>query len=362
VTAMIHRIEVPPFYCPIAPGMHPKLHEVEVRSIDWATAVGLCPDAGHRARLKGTKSAEFYAGMTPEGIEEHLEIAAEWVYWGFSFDDAWCDEGSVMRRPDRFIHQAARVLRILETLDVRLCSDDPHLLALHDLAVRYQQRATPVQMRRWVAAHRLWLFGVVQQNTHRAQNTRLDTNDYLAIRLHDCGGPPTQSMYEFVNGLEVPGHEMDSPAVRAITEAFWMIAAWDNDRVSRHKELLGQKDDYNIINVVQRQYGCSLEQATDEAIAMRDRTLCLFLRLRDQLMPRASLSLQNYLTTLGHGIRSNIDWSLNVPRYNTVYYNPAHTSATTRIELSGSCVDKPSDSSLKPPPFPSIAWWWEQLS
>lgn len=103
MTLTEQRVELPPFYCPIAPVMHPEVGEVEARSIEWATRIGLCPDQRRRQRLKGTRSAEFYAGMTPEGITERLEIAAQWVYWGFSFDDSWCDEGAVKTRPGPFL-------------------------------------------------------------------------------------------------------------------------------------------------------------------------------------------------------------------------------------------------------------------
>lgn len=376
MTVTAQHIELPAFYCPIAPVTHPQLAEVEAASLDWATRVGLCPDERSLQYLKDTRSAEFYGGMTPEGITNHLEIAAQWVYWGFSFDDAWCDDQGARARFGPFVHQVGRMLRTLETLDVRLCDDDPHLLALHDLAVRYHSRATPVQMQRWVSAHRLWLLGVIRQNAHRAEQAErgpIGIDDFLSIRIHDCGGPPTQSMYEFVNGLEVPGAEMDSPAVRAITEAFWMVAAADNDRVSRYKEILGHDDSYNLIDVVRHNLGCSFEDAAAEAIALRDRTMTLFLALRSRIAASASTPLRSYLAALCHGIRSNIDWSLRVPRYTKVANGtgPAGSGrsgrsegsegAPIRIEFSGRCTADPSYGSLDPRSFPTIAWWWDQL-
>lgn len=376
MTVTAQRIELPAFYCPIPPAMHPLLEQVKAASLDWAAGMGLCPDDWSRRRLEGTRSAELYAGMTPEGIATHLEIAAQWVYWGFSFDDTWCDEeGEPDSGAGRFgplVHQTGRVLRVLETLDARLCGGDPHLTALHDLAIRYRGHATPVQMQRWVNGQRLWLLGVIRQNAHRAAGGPLGIDDFLSIRIHDCGGPPTQSMYEFVNGLEVPGAEMDSPAVRAITEAFWLVAASDNDRVSRYKETLGHGDDHNLIDVVQRNLGCSFEDAAAEAIALRDRAMTLFLALRHRIASSASTALRSYLTALGHGIRSNIDWSLRVPRYAKVGGSddrseaagpaePGVDGAAVHIEFSGRCTDDPSHGSLDPRSFPTIAWWWDQL-
>jgi hypothetical protein len=357
---VVYQVEIAPFFCPIDPAMHSQVRHVEQASADWAMRIGLCQTEAQLARWRGTNSAAFYAGMTPQGIVECLQVAADWVYWGFSFDDHRCDEGANAIDPARFVPVASRLLRILETQDAALCGRDPYLVGLCDLARRYRKLGTAVQTRRWITAHHLWLFGVIQQNTHRAHGGPTSVDDYIATRLHDCGGPPTQAMYEFVNGPEIPGSEMDSPSVRAITELFWLIAGLDNDRVSRHKEILGQRDTYNLVDVIARCDNRCEHDATQQMIAYRDRLMCLFLRLRNQLTPGASAPLRTYLTSLEHGIRSNIDWSLTVPRYNTLYADDGITQ-TARITLTGRCTEQPTDESLEPLPWPSVAWWWTQL-
>jgi hypothetical protein len=358
--SVVYQVEIAPFFCPIDPVMHPCVRDVEEASGDWAMQIGLCRTEAQLARWRGTRSAAFYAGMTPQGIVEHLQVAVDWVYWGFSFDDHRCDEGAIAIDPTRFVPVAARLLRILETQDNALCGRDPYLLGLCDLARRYRELGTAVQARRWVTANHVWLSGVIQQNTHRSHGGPRSADDYIATRLYDCGGAPTQAMFEFVNGAEIPGSEMDSPPVRAITELFWLIAALDNDRVSRYKEILGQRDAYNLVDVIARCENRSEHDATEQMISYRDRLMCLFLRLRDQLAQDASGPLRTYLTSLGHGIRSNIDWSLTVPRYNTLYANDGITR-TARIALASRCVDQPTDDSMEPLPWPSVAWWWTHL-
>jgi hypothetical protein len=168
-------------------------------------------------------------------------------------------------------------------------------------------------------------------------------------------------MYEFVNGAEIPRSEMDSPTIRAITQLFWLIAAPDNDRVSRYKEILGQGDAYNIADAIARCENRCIHDAAEQMIAYRDRLMCLFLRLRDQLIQNVSATLRTYLQALGHGIRSNIDWSLTVPRYKTLYAEDGVTR-TGQITLVSRCVEQPTDESMEPPPWPSVAWWWTQLA
>lgn len=376
-TAPEHDVEIPPFFCPVDPAMHPDVDLVHERSAQWAQRIGLVRTGTELERWYATASAEFYGGMVPNAPTEHFQIAANWVYWGFAFDDAHCDEqgragdappdeqgpangGETARTSADLVHLAGRILRVLDTGDESLCLGDRYLLGLCDLARSYRQLGTPVQVQRWINAHRHWLFGVVQQNAHRATGGPRSVDEFFLTRLHDCGGPPTQSMFEFANASEVPGAELHSPRVRALTESFWMIAAMDNDVVSRHKELLSQRDAHNVVDVLARCHGVDEGEALRTATAHRDRLMTLFLRLREQAWPTASGPLRTYLEALRNGIRSNIDWSLRTSRYTTVYAEDGVTKSA-RIRFRGHCHDTPADSAPTPLPIPSIAWWWTQL-
>lgn len=96
-----------------------------------------------------------------------------------------------------------------------------------------------------------------------------------------------------------------------------------------------------------------------DAVAMRDRLMHLFLRLREQMLPQASQELRSYLICLGNAIRGNIDWQLKVPRYTSLsdYSSPPILGQT----FSAECIDKP-DISNAPLPFPAISWWWDYLN
>jgi hypothetical protein len=355
-------VEVHPFFCPIDPATHPDEDLVAQRSGEWASAVGLVADEAELRRWLSSTSADFYGGMVPHADTDGYQLATDWVYWGFYFDDAHCDQGTNLTSPHRVVPVAARLLRMLDSGDERLCAGNRYLLGLCDLARRYQKFATPTQYDRWVTAQRRWLFGVVQQTTRRAAGMVPTLDDYLLTRLHEAGGPPTQSMFEVANRAEIPGSEMDSPPVRAITEAFWMIASLDNDLVSRHREVLEQQDRYNAVDIIARELSLPEEAATVELVRLRDRIMLLFLALRNQLAATASLPLRTYLDTLGHGIRANIDWSLRTPRYEWLRPKDGPSGAEVRLRYRGTCTDTPSDARLAAPPLASVAWWWSQLS
>jgi hypothetical protein len=221
---------VPPFYCPVPPVIQSQFDELADSSTKWAKRMGICPDQRHHARVIASGSAEFAARTAPHGSTDRLRIYADVVHWAFAFDDVRCDGQDLTE----LISLVARLLRMLDGVNDRLCGDDPFRVALHDIALRFQDCATTAQMRRWVEAHRQWLFGVIQINAKSRPDRALDLDEYMIARFHDGGGPVVTTMMEAMElgpGRDVPGDEMDSPVVRALTEACWTIAIWDNDRI-----------------------------------------------------------------------------------------------------------------------------------
>ena len=354
-------VELPPFFCPVEPVMHPDLASTARRSAEWAVRLHLVRTDAELARWMDSGAADFYGGMVPGASAERYQLAVDWCYWAFSFDDSYCDQGSNATSTERIVAVTGRVLRLLESRDERLCAANRALLGLCDLARRYRRLSTPTQYERWVDAQRRWLLGVVQQVDHRAREETLCLDDYLRTRLHEAGGPPVQAMLEFADDVEVPAHEMDSEPVRVVNELFWMVASLDNDLVSRHRESVQQSANYNAVEVLAQDRSLSVPEAEREIVKLRDRMMVLFLRVRENLAATASKPLLVYLDALRHGIRANIDWSLRTPRYTRLRPSAEHPDGVT-LRLHTRWVDEPADASSEAPPLPSIAWWWDAVS
>jgi hypothetical protein len=114
----------------------------------------------------------------------------------------------------------------------------------------------------------------------------------------------------------------------------------------------------NIIDLLSLERGYSHRQAFDEAMALRDRVMCLFLRLRDEVTKTASAELCCHIGGLGRWIQGNIEWGLSSDRY----LKPDGSLTTTLPSQSPDIWrETPVDSSNEAPPIPAISWWWEQL-
>ncbi len=175
------------------------------------------------------------------------------------------------------------------------------------------------------------------------------------MRLLSSGGEPTFAMLELASGLEVPAREMESPAVRALTEMAICVAALDNDRQSFRREVLRGHTGQNIYTVLVRRHGQSLSEAAVSASALRDLVFHRFLRLMARVRPRGSVELRSYLDGLRHGIRGNAEWGQMVPRYLSRGRLPDPLDDSAGFQWA----DRPADPAAAPPRVPTIAWWWD---
>jgi hypothetical protein len=352
-------LELPPFYCPIEPAIHPEVDAIEKRAIDWIESSALCASEAQRGGVIATNSAEFYARFAPAGAQDNVLAAVLWVYWGFAFDDARCDNGPLSTHPEAFHALASRLQLILDAPEDEIDGTDRFAASLREIALILRRHATPQQLRRFSDAHRHWLSCVAWQISNKTRCYMPDLAEYTAMRLGSCGGPPTLALLEIANAMEVPADEMRSSAVRALTAMVWLVAGWDNDLHSYNKEVYQQDTDQNVVNVLVHHHGHCVPQALLAAVGMRDRVMHLFLRLRENALAHASEPLRSYLMSLGHAIRGNIDWALRVPRYTSLGDLSAPPGPVRARQPRW--TDEPSDTSSEPLPIPGISWWWEQL-
>nr|WP_277348012.1 terpene synthase family protein [Streptomyces sp. HNM0574] len=250
--------------------------------------------------------------------------------------------------------------RVIEVPEAPVLEDNPWARGLRDLRMRLGRKATPTQMARWVAAWRRYFFGLGWETLHRSQGTVPTLNEFVAMRMAGTVGMEIlTTMSDIADGYELPTADLERPAVRALTEMSWMLVALDNDLYSYHREALLQGNGLNTVDVIARSEGCSPEAAVLRTVALRDRVMCLFLRLREQEAPRSGPELRRYTESLGQWVRAHLDWGLVSARYLRPL-GPDSPPATW-TELPHEFAPAPVDDSPGPPELPAVAWWWQCL-
>ncbi|MBT2387278.1 hypothetical protein [Streptomyces sp. ISL-11] len=343
-------MEILPFYCPIPPAVHPRVREIDDAAVEWMLQQDLDTSLHQQERLIHCDFGGLTARTMPYGRTAPLTVVAKLHAVLFSLDDALCDESGATAHG--LAHATSRITRVLEAPSPPWPDDAPHAAALRAIRLELADHATPSQLRHWTDAMRTYLSGLVWEAACRRDRALPSLNDYAAMWMRAIGMAPSTALMDIAGGYEVSDGDLDRPEVRALTEMTWTLVAWDNDFYSRNKEIQRAGDNLNLIDVLARERDCEPARAQEEAMAMRDRVMTLFLRLREQLWSQAGVELRCYLVALGQFIRGHLDWASSCARY----ADPYGTSATVQWWKPA-----PSDDSLAPLPVPSIAWWWDHL-
>jgi hypothetical protein len=353
-----HRLVQPlphvPFYCPVPPAAHPAAGVLNELTVDWMFRQNLDTDEEQRARLAHCDFGGLTAFTMPYGRLAPLTLMAKLHAVLFSLDDGVCDEA----RPTagELAREVGLIMRAVEAPGDPVPGESRHAAVLRDLRIELERYATPRQIRRWVDAMRVYTSGLVWEAECRRSPGQPSLNDYVTLWMRAIGMAPSTAMMEIVAGYSVPDEDLEDPRVRALTEITWTLVSWDNDLYSRNKELLRADDDLNLIDVLCAELGCGPAEALQYAVAMRDRVMVLFLRLRDQVLQDGGAELRRYVHDLGQFVRGHLDWAARCPRYRV----PAQV-VTPLAKPVGWWKHRPADDSADALPLPTISWWWDHL-
>ncbi|MFF7725713.1 hypothetical protein [Streptomyces sp. NPDC008001] len=302
-----------PIYCPIPPATHPEAAQVETEIIKWASRSGMCPRPEHLDKLAGTLPAGLTGQILPGAPTDRLVTIARFFAWLFVFDDRHYDEVVTPPNPARMAATCARLVRVLET---RALPPDATAFesVLHEITHQLTALAGPAQFRRWLTAMRAYLFSLVWKASNRCSHVTPGLDEYALMRIHGGAVMTTVTLLDVGGGYEVPEEDFLLPALQALTEMCSLLVGWDNDLLSRAKEQ-HTSDRQNLVDVLAAEYRIGMDEALDEAIALRNLLLARFMELRDRTASLTGSSTRRYLTSMSQWIRANLDWSLSTCRY-----------------------------------------------
>ncbi len=358
------RLDVPSFYCPFPYAISPEADAVDRATVQWMDDFGLFRSPEQRQYLAAQRIGHCAALALPHGRGEGLRLAADYVFWLFTFDDMYCDERVHEMSLDAFVQFVSKLTRIVEAPTARILTDDPWAEGLRDIRLRMERTATPVQLARWVEEQRKYLFGLIWETANRLEGRIPPVDDYVTMWLNASACGASVMFVDISAGYEVSADDMADSRVRALTEMANAIIAWDNDLISFNKESYrqhryGYPQIQNLVSVL-TSGGRSVEAASAEAVRMRDRVMTLFLRVADEVRADASPELDRYVYGLGEWIRGYLAWAMSTGRYLDPR-NPTDRIAADPVTMPGTWKERASDDRLDPLPLPAITWWWDQL-
>ncbi|MEU9006033.1 hypothetical protein [Streptomyces sp. NPDC048551] len=349
---------LPAFYCPLPRDLvHPEAKEVEARAVAWLDSFGLYPDPVERAWGLATHSADFSCRVIPEGDAEAVLLFTQWNYWANAVDD-WQDSGAAEVRTAAVAEHGVRLLRTLENPAAAVLPDGPVTRALTDLVDRTHALLTPFELRRFIEGTRDWLLGAAWQAARAEAGGMPGPNEFAAMGGLANGTRFSLTWSDVARGVRLPADVLYSPALQVLTDAAGFVVSADNDLFSYDKDDHLEPPELNWVNVIARAEGCPPAGAVPSAVALRDRVMSLFLRLRERLREGAGPELARHLEGLGQYVAGSIAWQSRAPRYASPRNRHALPDPEARFELR--YADTPSDPSTRPPALPALARWWQQ--
>ncbi|GGX22761.1 hypothetical protein GCM10010341_50100 [Streptomyces noursei] len=336
---------IPPLFCPIPSSIHPHAADIERRALAWAEEFGLGTSEVGRRRLIGSKSAQWCCRLAPDGDPELLELAAEWTYASFLFDDDHLDESG--SQPDASVSMIGEVLRALDSPESTDASNSPYPAAYRDLSRRLRKAAGAVAVRRWIDGHTEWFLGALSGLTYRAASRHFSLGDCLNMGHRDAGIKICYSLVEIANGAALPDDVLlASRPLQVATQAAHFLVSADAAIFSFDREVDQGSEQINLVNALMRHLDCDRGRALVEAVALRDAVMVLLMQLRRQT---PGVVEQLYLRQLGTFVSGNLHWCLTNERYNTeVGRSPGSTGLSSM----------PTEGTIDPRTLPQIGWWW----
>jgi hypothetical protein len=334
--------------CPVSPAIHPAAAELNEQTLSWLRGYGLYADAAQLRRLECAQPGLLAARVVPAGEPEPMAVFTDFHTWLFAFDDEYCDERAPSAMPaaewSRFL---ARLARQAETGSDALLPGNRYALALGDISRRLARHCTPAQHSRWCSALRAYFTALIWETHSRSQGEPgLSAADYTLLRLHNGAMGASIALLDLAEGYELPCSVRERADVRALAEMTAILVSWDNDIFSwpkEHDHVPGQQQ--NLLDALAASHPDPLAQA----VRLRNGVMELFTVLAGPLTATADSPVSRFVTSLGHWVRANLDFSTSTARYAEPGRQiPADWPATV-----------PAGWAASPLGYPALAWWAE---
>ncbi|MGX1776788.1 terpene synthase family protein [Nocardia brasiliensis] len=346
-------------YCPIPLVIHPAGGEaVDAQAVEWLVDQGLCDPGSPATQMQvGLMSA---AG-TPFATEKAAVALTCHTYWAMLWEDvidtSSDDLGTV-------VAQAAEANRIFYEPYAAPAPADKWLLSLRSLRRMYEDSLGPEGWAAVRAETSVYLSGQLWSRRLQHREMPPTLGEYFRMRWQDAACGVLAAFAAPGSGYQLRTQDLYDPLVRVFTFAVFYPAMVLNDVIGMAKEIpLGQYE-VNMFSAMAREHCCSPEEALERVWELSERIICLMLRLQDRLMEDPRPGVARYAAELPQWIPAVGYFTATSSRYMHVPgpsgSDPIRISSPTLTLTDTPTRWDPDD--LTPPPYPDIAWWWDQLS
>lgn len=254
------QIALPVFHMPFASaGCNPGLERTKEAAWKWADFHGVELSPVARKKMIRTRPELWISLIFPTASQQHLDLFCQWLFWAFLVDDEF-DDGPAGRDPRMC---GAAITRLVDVLD-QAAPNSPMEWALEDLRNRtYRDRSVA-----WVRQFRrdtvAWLWTYYAEAVGRAAGQVPSRAEFVKHRRDSVAMQPFLDLHEITAGIDLTDAARSLPAYVALRDAVTDHSGLCNDICSFEKEA-AMGYEHNAVRLIQRDRGCTLQEAVDEA-------------------------------------------------------------------------------------------------
>ncbi|WP_162795083.1 terpene synthase family protein [Nonomuraea lactucae] len=308
-------LRIPPLRCPFPSQVNPHVTEASKDSFEWLVESGMLNEPDLLERYRNARFGWLTARAYPLVDRDMLKLLMDWCIWLFAFDDGFCESEDLSRHTALIARALPEMFRVLHDIETDEPVSNVFARSLQELKARIAAHAEPVQLDRWSAATKEYIFAQVWEAANRESDVVPTPEDYVFMRRRTGAMYPVFALIDIAGGYRLTPEEWHHPDVRALTEHANDLVVWDNDLFSYAKERTHDKARHNLVNVLVTHRGCSLQEALDEVAQMHDRAVAEMVRLRRSVECWGDRSALAYVQGLEHWVRGHIEYSLRSTRY-----------------------------------------------
>jgi 5-epi-alpha-selinene synthase len=312
-------VSLPLLYCPFEPRINP--HDVRAwpHTVQWVSQFKLIPEAD----LPHFQTLDYHglsARAFPDAGLRELVLINDWMTLFYIFDKTWDDA-----QPERLAVAQSLLLDSLRGTRSASAAGNPLFAALDDIRRRMLEFGSEAWVQRFCQSIADYFNACLWEARNKLEQSVPDIASYIRMREMTGAVQPSFELAGVLRLAELPPEMMEDPTIKRLNVLANHIICWSNDIISLAKEMqVGEV--HNLVLILQREQGGSVEEALQRAATMHDEEVRAFVELEQRLPSwgeRLDPGIRSYVDVLRCWMRANMDWSLDSERYRVAPSNAA---------------------------------------
>lgn len=337
-------------WCPVPLRLHPLGAEaLDEHILAWAGSRGLLD--GHPPRWNFGFAT---AAVTSFFRDEAAIATGALTLWACLLDDHLDTLGT---QPERLAALCGEVLRAFTEPDPAPVPGDRWVTAARDVRRLIDRAVAPLDTAElglsMAASQAGWLWKYALSRPGR----QVPAGEYLRMRYLKAGLDVLAALTGPGAGYRVDPRLFRSPLLRAFTHAALWPAVLVNDVGSLARE--ASFDQPNIVTVLAAEHQIGVVEALVKTMELYERLIAVMLCLQQTLVAHDDPAVVRYALELPQCIPATVHFTSISARYRQVRGQETGAAPEPAVTV----VDNPllwDPADLDPPPYPELAWIWDQ--